>query len=56
VRLTGCARAQAQPHPLPAQVLALFSKAMRKLYGHLRAVKEAAVERTLPKVRSWAVS
>jgi hypothetical protein len=23
---------------------------MRKLYGHLRAVKEAAVERTLPKV------
>jgi len=35
----------------PEQVLALFSKSMRKLYGHLRAVKEAAVERTLPKVR-----
>ncbi|KAF5839809.1 GNAT acetyltransferase 2-domain-containing protein [Dunaliella salina] len=33
------------------QVLALFSKSMRKLYGHLRSVKEAAVERTLPKVQ-----
>lgn len=31
-------------------MLALFSKAVRKLYGHLRAAKEAAVERTLPKV------
>lgn len=34
-----------------SQVLALFSKSMRKLYGHLRSVKEAAVERTLPKVQ-----
>lgn len=34
------------------QVLALFNKAMRKLYGHLRAAKEAAVERTLPKPSS----
>lgn len=34
----------------PSQVLALFSKAVRKLYSHLRAAKEAAVERSLPKV------
>ncbi|KAL6744873.1 tRNA binding domain-containing protein, partial [Haematococcus lacustris] len=33
----------------PNQVLALFSKAVRKLYGHLRAVKEADLERSLPK-------
>lgn len=26
-------------------------QAVRKLHGHLRAVKEAAVERTLPAVR-----
>lgn len=31
------------------QVLALFNKAIRKLHSHLRAVKEAAVERQLPK-------
>jgi hypothetical protein len=31
------------------QVLALFNKAIRKLHGHLRAVKEAAVERQLPR-------
>lgn len=30
------------------QVLALFNKAVRKLHGHLRASKEAAVARTLP--------
>ena len=44
------------PHPRPApapplprpQVLALFSKAMRRLHGHLRAAKEAEVARTLP--------
>lgn len=42
---------------LPAsQVLALFSKAMRKLYAHLRAAKEAAVERTLPKVSAAAAA
>jgi len=38
------------PPACPVQVLALFNKAVRKLYGHLRAAKEAAVERTLPKV------
>eukprot|EP00798_Chlamydomonas_sp_ICE-L_P008257 gene8257-1526_t len=38
---------------LPAnQVLALFSKAVRKVYGHLRAAKEAAVARTLPAVHA----
>jgi hypothetical protein len=31
------------------QVLALFNKAIRKLHGHLRAVKEAQVERQLPR-------
>lgn len=31
------------------QVLALFNKAIRKLHGHLRAVKEAAVDRQLPR-------
>ena len=31
------------------QVLALFNKAIRKLHGHLRAIKEAAVDRQLPK-------
>jgi hypothetical protein len=31
------------------QVLALFNKAIRKLHGHLRAAKEAAVERQLPR-------
>lgn len=31
------------------QVLALFNKAIRKLHSHLRAVKEAAVDRQLPK-------
>ncbi|MEW5301920.1 MAG: hypothetical protein WDW36_004744 [Sanguina aurantia] len=37
---------------LPAsQVLALFNKAVRKLYLHLRATKEAAVARTLPQVK-----
>ncbi|GAX72715.1 hypothetical protein CEUSTIGMA_g171.t1 [Chlamydomonas eustigma] len=30
------------------QVLALFSKTVRKLYQHIRAAKEAAVERSLP--------
>jgi N-acetyltransferase 10 len=30
------------------QVLALFNKALRKLHGHLRAAKEAAVARDLP--------
>jgi N-acetyltransferase 10 len=30
-------------------VLALFNKAIRKLHGHLRAVKEAQVERQLPR-------
>ncbi|GLC38597.1 hypothetical protein PLESTB_000450900 [Pleodorina starrii] len=33
------------------QLLALFNKAMRKVYGCLRAAKEAAVARTLPAVR-----
>jgi N-acetyltransferase 10 len=32
-----------------SQVLALFSKAVRRLYQQLRAVKEAEVERQLPK-------
>ncbi|BDA49001.1 RNA cytidine acetyltransferase [Coccomyxa sp. Obi] len=32
------------------QVLALFNKAVRKLHAHLRAAKEAAVERTLPQL------
>ncbi|GFR40676.1 hypothetical protein Agub_g1265, partial [Astrephomene gubernaculifera] len=37
---------------LPAnQLLALFNKAVRKVYGCLRAAKEAAVARTLPAVR-----
>eukprot|EP00891_Asterochloris_glomerata_P009605 jgi/Astpho2/9605/Aster-03877 len=37
---------------LPAnQVLALFNKAVRKLHGHLKAAKQAAVERTLPQVK-----
>jgi N-acetyltransferase 10 len=31
------------------QVLALFNKAIRKLHAHLRSVKEAAVERQLPR-------
>lgn len=31
------------------QVLALFNKAIRKLHSHIRAIKEAAVERQLPK-------
>ena len=36
---------------LPAnQVLALFNKSVRKMHGLLRAKKEAAVERSLPKV------
>lgn len=34
-----------------SQVLALFSKAIRRLYSHLRAAKEAEVERTLPKAK-----
>eukprot|EP00887_Chlorella_sp_A99_P003429 scaffold7.g3429.t1 len=35
---------------LPAsQVLALFNKAVRRLHGHLRAAKEAEVERSLPR-------
>ena len=35
---------------LPAgQILALFAKSIRRLYGHLRAVKEAEVDRSLPK-------
>ncbi|GIM12120.1 hypothetical protein Vretimale_15547 [Volvox reticuliferus] len=33
------------------QLLALFNKAMRKVYGCLRAAKEAAVARSLPAVR-----
>ncbi len=37
--------------PALHQVLALFSKAVRKLYAHLRAAKEAAVARTLPVAR-----
>lgn len=32
------------------QVLALFNKAIRKLYSQLRAAKEAAVDRLLPRV------
>ncbi len=32
------------------QVLALFSKALRKLHGSLKASREAELERTLPKV------
>ncbi|PNW85567.1 hypothetical protein CHLRE_03g192850v5 [Chlamydomonas reinhardtii] len=36
------------------QVLALFNKAMRKIYGCLRASKEAAVARTLPAVKPLA--
>ena len=32
------------------QVLALFSKTVRKLYQHIRSAKEAAVERSLPAV------
>ncbi|DBA78245.1 TPA: hypothetical protein ACH3X2_008199 [Trebouxia sp. C0005] len=35
----------------PTQALALFNKAVRKLHGHLKAVKEAAVERKLPQAR-----
>ena len=31
------------------QVLALFNKAIRKLHSHLRAAKEAAIERSLPR-------
>lgn len=31
------------------QVLALFNKAIRKLHGHLRAAKEAALDRQLPR-------
>ncbi|KAG2483803.1 hypothetical protein HYH03_017326 [Edaphochlamys debaryana] len=38
----------------PNQVLALFNKAMRKIYGCLRAAKEAAVARGLPSVRPVA--
>ncbi|KAK9836541.1 hypothetical protein WJX74_002758 [Apatococcus lobatus] len=33
------------------QVKDLFNKAMRKLHGHLKAVEEAAVARTLPQVQ-----
>ncbi len=33
-------------------MLALFNKAMRKLYGCLRAAKEAAVARTLPQAHA----
>lgn len=36
---------------LACQVLALFSKAIRKLHAFLRATKQAAVERTLPAVK-----
>ena len=39
------------PCLIPCQVLALFNKAVRKLYGHLRAAKEAAVDRSLPRPR-----
>lgn len=35
----------------PNQALALFNKAVRKLHGHLKAVKEAAVERNLPQAK-----
>ncbi|KAL3153398.1 hypothetical protein ABBQ38_011736 [Trebouxia sp. C0009 RCD-2024] len=35
----------------PNQALALFNKAVRKLHGHLKAVKEAAVERSLPQAK-----
>lgn len=38
--------AQPLTHP---QALALFNKAMRKLHSHLRAAKEAAIARHLPK-------
>lgn len=38
---------------LPAnQALALFNKAVRKLHGHLKAVKQAAVERKLPQAKA----
>ena len=33
-----------------SQILALFNKAVRKIHQHLRAAKEAAVERSLPAV------
>lgn len=33
-------------------MLALFNKAVRKLYAHLRAGKEAAIERSLPRPNS----
>uniref|UniRef100_A0A1D2A005 RNA cytidine acetyltransferase n=2 Tax=Auxenochlorella protothecoides TaxID=3075 RepID=A0A1D2A005_AUXPR len=41
---------------LPAsQTLALFNKALRRLHAHLRAAKEAAVERTLPAPKPLAL-
>ena len=39
-----------------SQVLALFSKAVRRLHGHLRAAKEAEVERALPRARPLALA
>lgn len=39
----------APPSPSPPQVLALFNKAVRKLHSHLRAAKEAAIARALPR-------
>lgn len=42
---------------LPAsQVLALFSKAVRRLHGHLRAAKEAEVARVLPRAPAAAAA
>lgn len=42
---------------LPAnQVLALFNKAVKKLHAHLRAAKEAAVARALPKPSAAAAA
>jgi len=40
-------------HPTPPpKVLALFNKAVRKLHAHLRAAKEAAISRKLPRPSS----
>lgn len=38
------------------QVLALFNKAMRKLFQHLKASKEAAIARTLPKAKDMSAA